>query len=284
MTPLVAATDLLHHLTASTHAEGITEIAVAATITNIDGHILLIAEPGRDFIDDTWALPTRRVLPGESLTDALARTLAGTGLSIHEVTGYLGHHDREDTDTEITRVFSFAVTAADPSSICRSGRIRHWWAEADDLNELGSLPSPQQRPPAAQQAPSQPETEEPLAAALRRGARGLYPEEAGTELLINHSSWLYRDDFHRRYVHAGTGIAGVDWPAAITALNTGELPNSATEARILRLAASLAGGIPVNLRDALTGLDTRQHPPGQSGSPPRQRPKTSGTPLRQQDS
>lgn len=58
-------------------------------------------------------------------------------------------------------------------------------------------------------------------------------------------------------MHTSAGIADVDWPAAMTALDTGDLPSSGSEARILRLAASLTGGIPVNLRDALTGLDTR---------------------------
>jgi hypothetical protein len=58
-------------------------------------------------------------------------------------------------------------------------------------------------------------------------------------------------------VHSDADAADVDWPAAISALNTGLLPSSRSEARILRLAASLAGGIPVDLRDALTGLDSR---------------------------
>ena len=58
-------------------------------------------------------------------------------------------------------------------------------------------------------------------------------------------------------MHTSAGIAEVDWPAAISALDTGALPSSGGEARILRLAASLTGGIPVNLRDALTGRDTR---------------------------
>jgi hypothetical protein len=65
-------------------------------------------------------------------------------------------------------------------------------------------------------------------------------------------------------VHTGTGItvatelARIDWPAAITALDTGELPCSGSEGRMLRLAASLVDGIPVDLRDALTSLDTRK--------------------------
>jgi hypothetical protein len=52
-------------------------------------------------------------------------------------------------------------------------------------------------------------------------------------------------------------MAAIDWPAAVTALNTGHLPCSGGEQRILRIAASLAHGIPVDLRDALSGLDRR---------------------------
>jgi hypothetical protein len=50
-------------------------------------------------------------------------------------------------------------------------------------------------------------------------------------------------------------MAAIDWPAAIAALDAGELPCSSGEQRILRLAASLADGIPVSLSDAVTGLD-----------------------------
>jgi hypothetical protein len=53
----------------------------------------------------------------------------------------------------------------------------------------------------------------------------------------------------------GTALADINWPAAITALDTGALPCSGGDQRILRLAASLATGLPVNLRDAITGLD-----------------------------
>jgi hypothetical protein len=103
-----------------------------------------------------------------------------------------------------------------------------------------------------------------LPAALRACARGLYPLEAGVGLLISHACWLHREDFQDQFIHAGisitdgtTTMAEVDWHAAITALNARHLPCSGGEERILRLAASLAAGIPVNLRDTLTGIDHR---------------------------
>jgi hypothetical protein len=61
----------------------------------------------------------------------------------------------------------------------------------------------------------------------------------------------------------------IDWPAAVAALDTGGLPCSSGERQILRLAASLAEGIPVDLRDALPRTRSSQHHPRVHGSPAR---------------
>jgi hypothetical protein len=99
-----------------------------------------------------------------------------------------------------------------------------------------------------------------LSAALRNCAAGLLPLEAGTGLLIANGTFLHRDDFTSRFIEHGTSngtpMAAIDWDAAITALHGGRLPCSGGERRILQLAASLAGGIPVDLRDTATGLDS----------------------------
>jgi hypothetical protein len=100
-----------------------------------------------------------------------------------------------------------------------------------------------------------------LAAALRAGAAGLYCAEAGAELLTGSQSWLCRSDFTGPFVTVTPGLAGqatvaaVDWGAAIAALDGGALPCSSGERRILHLAASIAGGIPADLGETLTGLD-----------------------------
>jgi len=52
-------------------------------------------------------------------------------------------------------------------------------------------------------------------------------------------------------------MAAIDWDAAVTALSAGDLPCSGGERRVLLLSASLAAGVPVDLRDAATGLDDR---------------------------
>jgi len=100
-------------------------------------------------------------------------------------------------------------------------------------------------------------------AALRAHAKGLYLYESSVELLIGHASWLYREDFLDVAVEFGCGIldgsvmAAVDWTAAAAALEAGRLPCSASEGQVLRIAASIAGGVPVSLGEAVSGLDDR---------------------------
>jgi hypothetical protein len=50
-------------------------------------------------------------------------------------------------------------------------------------------------------------------------------------------------------------MAAVDFAAAAGALEAGGLACSGSEAGVLRIAVSLADGVPVDLRDAVTGLD-----------------------------
>jgi hypothetical protein len=100
-----------------------------------------------------------------------------------------------------------------------------------------------------------------LPAALRAGAAGLLAPEAAVNLLIGHRYWLTRPDFAGEYIDTfpgitdGTAMAAVCWPEAVAALDRGQLAGSGSENRILRLAASLADGIPVDLQDALNSLD-----------------------------
>jgi hypothetical protein len=53
----------------------------------------------------------------------------------------------------------------------------------------------------------------------------------------------------------GAVMATVDFTAAADALEAGALPCSAGERRVLQVAASLACGVMVDLREAVTGLD-----------------------------
>jgi hypothetical protein len=98
-----------------------------------------------------------------------------------------------------------------------------------------------------------------LVTALTGCAAGIYPLEAGVALLIDHGTFVLRDDFASRFIEHGTSsgipVAAIEWDAAVAALEAGGLPCSAGERRILAAAASIAAGIPVDLRDTATGLD-----------------------------
>ena len=119
-----------------------------------------------------------------------------------------------------------------------------------------------------------------LHAALRACARGLYPAEAGVELLISHASWLHRNDFRDRFVHLGTSITDNGQHRLARRDHCARRRRAALlrrRPRLLRLAASLADVIPVDLRDTLTGLDTPQHRTDGNRRPARLRPTASAT-------
>ena len=100
----------------------------------------------------------------------------------------------------------------------------------------------------------------PLAEAIRAWAKGWLPTEAATELLIAHRGWLEREDFLQVAVEAGwepfrdREIAAIDFAAAASAVQ-GMLPCSDGERQVVLVAASIAGGIPVDLREAALCMD-----------------------------
>src|SRR5260221_11108470 len=122
MTPAAVTGTLLHDLVSGSHAEGITALGVETAIEHNDA-VLLVAEPGAD-LDDTWQLPGGPVLPGQTLTDALHRAAAPIGLTIDEVTGYLGHHPHPASHPP-PPVLRIAVTATNPRPNCRDSRNGH---------------------------------------------------------------------------------------------------------------------------------------------------------------
>jgi hypothetical protein len=99
-----------------------------------------------------------------------------------------------------------------------------------------------------------------ITAALRAYAAGFYSDEAGTELLISHGGFLHRPGFTRfvdtfASVTDSTPMAQIDWQSLHSARHQGHLPLSGGEWRILNIAASLAAGTGISLRDTIPGLD-----------------------------
>ena len=101
---------------------------------------------------------------------------------------------------------------------------------------------------------------EDLAEAIRAWAKGWLPTEAAAELLIAHRTWLLREDFLQVAVEVGWEpfrdqvVAAIDFAAAADAVQ-GMLPCSDGERQVLLVAAGLAGGIPVDLREATLCMD-----------------------------
>jgi hypothetical protein len=58
-----------------------------------------------------------------------------------------------------------------------------------------------------------------------------------------------------REITGGAVLAAVDFEAAARAVEAGVLACCSGEGRVLRIAASIAGGVPVDLGEAVTGLD-----------------------------
>jgi hypothetical protein len=88
-------------------------------------------------------------------------------------------------------------------------------------------------------------------AALRASAAGLYPLEAGVDLLIAHRWLLDRSDFRDRFIHHGisitdgtTEMAEIDWAAATTALETGDLPPREAKGESCAWRQALPTGFP----------------------------------------
>ena len=263
MITMTVTDHLLHQLIAGAHAEGTTRLAVAAAIDH-DDHVLLIAAADDNF-EPAWQLPSDLVHPGETLLQGLCRTVAvTTGLDVADVTGYAGHHDRR-LDGDVIRTFVFTVTAADPDRVCRTANIGHRWTSAP-ITTCSVVGADHPTGTATTPRLLGPTPIHQLSVALRANARGLLCAEAAVELLITQQSWLHRRDFVNEFVESDTpaspqwidhlDTAFVDWARALAALDTGRLPCSSGEGQLLRIAGSLAEGIPVDLRDALTGLDT----------------------------
>ena len=245
---------LLHDLVVGSHAEGTTRLASGAVIEH-ENQILLVET------DYCWQLPGDLVLPGEDLLDAVHRTAAAAGIDLDHIAGYLGHHDLL-LEAGLVRTFVFAATPR-PGRACHSTTVSapYRWADIDDLPDslavdvLAFIHAPRV-------TAHDPDQAQLLSAGLRSHARGLLAAEAAIELLVGHRLWLRRTDFIDDYVETVSTLRGdipmacVNWPAAITALDNGSLPCSSGEDQMLRLAASLADGIPVDLRDALTRLDS----------------------------
>jgi hypothetical protein len=96
-----------------------------------------------------------------------------------------------------------------------------------------------------------------LAMLLHEGANGVFLQEAAVRLIVRHEYWLKHEDFLEFVVVYGDPpeTAGIDWIAALRALDGGELRAEHEEASLLRIAGSIGSFYPICLRDMIEGID-----------------------------
>ncbi|MFD7447954.1 NUDIX hydrolase [Kitasatospora sp. NPDC059827] len=123
-------------LAAEAETAGITGF-VAAAVINHDGRVLLVRRNPDDYLGGLWEVPSGTVEPGETILDALHReTAEETGLTIDQVTGYIGHFDYKNSRGGTTRQFNFAVTVQKTEPVVPTEHDAHQWALPSDLPEV----------------------------------------------------------------------------------------------------------------------------------------------------
>ncbi|MFC5666353.1 NUDIX domain-containing protein [Kitasatospora misakiensis] len=132
----VTSPEFVAGLAADAEAAGITGF-VAAAVINHDGRVLLVRRNPDDYMGGLWEIPSGTVEAGETILDALRReTNEETGLTIDQVTGYVGHFDYENSRGGTTRQFNFTVTVAKTEPIVLTEHDAHQWAVPSELPEV----------------------------------------------------------------------------------------------------------------------------------------------------
>ncbi|MEU1424871.1 NUDIX domain-containing protein [Kitasatospora sp. NPDC005751] len=120
-------------LAAAAEAAGVTGFVAAAVISH-GGRVLLVRRKPDDYLGGMWELPSGTVETGESILDALHREATEeTGLTIDQVTSYVGHFDYRNSRGGITRQFNFAVTVRTTEPVVLTEHDAHQWALREEL-------------------------------------------------------------------------------------------------------------------------------------------------------
>lgn len=120
--------DLTRHDT----SDGVEQQVVGAVIES-DNRILLLRRPIDDFRGGTWELPSGKVETGEDLLTTLAREVTEeTGLTIAEITRYMGSFDYLSGSGQHSRQHTWSVTVAQASEVHLTEHDAHAWATAGD--------------------------------------------------------------------------------------------------------------------------------------------------------
>ncbi|MER7668952.1 NUDIX domain-containing protein [Kitasatospora sp. NPDC096128] len=132
----VTSPEFVAGLAADAEAAGITGF-VAAAVINHDGRVLLVRRNPDDYMGGMWEIPSGTVETGETILDAMYReTAEETGLTVDQVTGYIGHFDYRNSRGGTTRQFNFAVTVEKTEPVVLTEHDAHRWALPTELPEV----------------------------------------------------------------------------------------------------------------------------------------------------
>ncbi|MFH8385367.1 NUDIX domain-containing protein [Kitasatospora sp. NPDC018058] len=132
----VTSPEFVAGLAAGAEAAGITGF-VAAAVINHGGRVLLARRNPDDYMGGMWEIPSGTVEPGETILEALYReTAEETGLTIDQVTAYVGHFDYQNSRGGTTRQFNFAVTVEKTEPLVLTEHDAHQWALPTELPEV----------------------------------------------------------------------------------------------------------------------------------------------------
>ncbi|MFD4393689.1 NUDIX hydrolase [Kitasatospora sp. NPDC058478] len=123
-------------LAADAESAGITGF-VAAAVINHGGRVLLVRRNPGDYLGGLWEVPSGTVEEGEGILGALHReTSEETGLTIHQIIGYVGHFDYRNSRGGTTRQFNFAVTVEKAEPVVLTEHDAYQWALPGELPEV----------------------------------------------------------------------------------------------------------------------------------------------------
>ena len=114
-------------------AEGIDRFVVGV-IVPCDGKILILQRPADDFMPGIYELPSGKVEPGETLSDAIARELLEeTGLHVGSVVSHVGDFDYVSGSLKRTRQLNFEVRVREVREVIHPDHVAAAWVKEADL-------------------------------------------------------------------------------------------------------------------------------------------------------
>ncbi|MGW4382938.1 NUDIX hydrolase [Kitasatospora sp. NPDC004531] len=133
---IVTSPEFVADLAAAAEADGVSGFVAAAVISH-DGRTLFVRRNPDDYMGGLWEIPSGTVEADESILDAVHReTAEETGLTISEITGYLGHFDYRNSRGTTTRQFNFSATVEKTEPVILTEHDAYRWAPAGDLPEV----------------------------------------------------------------------------------------------------------------------------------------------------